>query len=81
MTLIDLGSDYFEFWQYIEVHNLTGDGLVHFVENLPFDELTESIWQRIVAHLYLSRGEVSSDFWQKTGLPDLSPKRGNTHSL
>jgi hypothetical protein len=51
MTLINLGSDYFEFWQYIEVCNLTGDGIVHFVENLPFDELTESIWKRIVDHL------------------------------
>jgi hypothetical protein len=50
-TLIDLGSDYFEYWQYIKVCNLTGDGLVHFVENLPFDKLTESIWKRIVDHL------------------------------
>jgi hypothetical protein len=50
-TLIDLGSDYFEFWQYIEVNNLTGDGIVHFVENLPFDELTASIWKGIVDHL------------------------------
>jgi hypothetical protein len=50
-TLIDLGSDYFEFWQYIEVSNLTGDGIVRFVENLPFDELTELIWKGIVDHL------------------------------
>jgi hypothetical protein len=50
-SLIDLGSDYFDFWKYIEVSNLTGDGIVRFVEKNPFDELTELIWERIVDHL------------------------------
>jgi hypothetical protein len=50
-TLIDLGRDYFDFWQYIEVKNLTKDGIALFVEHLPFDELTESIWRRIVDRL------------------------------
>jgi hypothetical protein len=42
-TLIDLGSDYFELWEYIEVKNLTEEGITLFVEHFPFDELTESI--------------------------------------
>jgi hypothetical protein len=54
--LIHLGEAYFEFWQYIEIRNLTGDGILLFVEHLPFDELTESIWQHIVDHLKDSKG-------------------------
>jgi hypothetical protein len=34
---------------------LTGDGIVRFVENLPFDELTESMWKRIVDYLHGSK--------------------------
>jgi hypothetical protein len=50
-TLIDLGSDYFELWEYIEVNNLTENGISLFVEHLRFEELTESIWKRIVDRL------------------------------
>jgi hypothetical protein len=39
-TLIDLGSDYFEFWRYVEVSLLTTKGISLFAEKLPFDELT-----------------------------------------
>jgi hypothetical protein len=42
--LIKLGSDYKEFLSYIEVANLTGDGISLFVNNIDFDDLTESIW-------------------------------------
>jgi hypothetical protein len=46
-TLIDLRSDYFEFWRYIEVTNLTFDGIKRFIDKFPFDELTELIWMKI----------------------------------
>jgi hypothetical protein len=29
-SLIDLGSDYFDFWQYVELQNLTSDGISRF---------------------------------------------------
>jgi hypothetical protein len=37
------------------MRNLTIDGIVRFVENLPFDELTEPIWNRIVDRLRCSK--------------------------
>jgi hypothetical protein len=46
-TLIDLGSDYFEFWRYVEVSLLTTEGVSLFVEKLPFDELTIESWVKI----------------------------------
>jgi hypothetical protein len=47
--LISFGTDYFEFWEYRAVKHLTADGIILFVEPLPFDEMTESIWQPSVA--------------------------------
>jgi hypothetical protein len=58
-TLIDLGKNYFDFWEYIEVKNLTEEGISLFVEHLPFDELTESIWRRIVDRLCGSKSSES----------------------
>jgi hypothetical protein len=58
--LIELGSDYFEFWNYIEVINLTGEGISLFVDHLDFNELTESIWQKIVVRLK-SESEIEID--------------------
>jgi hypothetical protein len=49
--LIDLGSDYFDFWCYIEVSCLSDDGIDLFVENVRFDDLTESIWLKIIDRL------------------------------
>jgi hypothetical protein len=54
-TLISLGTAYFDCWQYIEVKNLTDEGITLFVEHLPFDKLTELIWQRIIDRLRCSK--------------------------
>jgi hypothetical protein len=53
--LISLGTEYFEFWEYVEVKHLTDDGISLFIEHLPFDELTESIWERITDRLRSSK--------------------------
>jgi hypothetical protein len=45
--LIELGSDYFEFWQYIEPIFLTTDGLSLFKDTLPFEYVNEWIWDKI----------------------------------
>jgi hypothetical protein len=50
-TLIELGSDYFEFWPYLEVAFLSETGISLFVENLHFDELTPDIWCKVVSRL------------------------------
>jgi hypothetical protein len=50
-TLIQLGSDYFEYWCYIEVNFLSDEGIVLFVDNIRFDDLTESIWDKIADRL------------------------------
>jgi hypothetical protein len=49
--LIDLGGDYFEFWSYVEVSFLSDRGIDQFVENLPFNELCELIWAKIMFRL------------------------------
>jgi hypothetical protein len=56
--LIDLGSDYFEFFSYLEVSLLSSDGLSLFVDQLPFDELTVDIWSKVVDRL---KGICKSD--------------------
>jgi hypothetical protein len=47
-SLIDLGSDYFEFWSYIEVSHLTRSGFLRFVQEIPFHALTTDIWSTFV---------------------------------
>jgi hypothetical protein len=49
--LIDLGSDYFEYWCYIEIPFLSTKGISQFVEIFPFDELRASHWEKIVFRL------------------------------
>jgi hypothetical protein len=49
--LIDLGGDYFEFWPYIEIPLLSSEGISLFVEHLPFDFLTETIWLKVILRL------------------------------
>jgi hypothetical protein len=49
--LIDLGSDYFEYWDYIEIAFLSTQGISQFVENFPFEELRTSHWEKIVDRL------------------------------
>jgi hypothetical protein len=49
--LIELGSDYFEFWQYIEPIFLTANGLSLFKDTLPFEYVNECIWDKIFYRL------------------------------
>jgi hypothetical protein len=49
--LIDLGPDYYEFWRYIEPIFLTADGISLFGDSLPFDYVSESIWQKVFVRI------------------------------
>jgi hypothetical protein len=49
--LIDLGSEYFEFWCYVEIPFLSKQGVSQFVKRFPFDELSLSHWKTIVDRL------------------------------
>jgi hypothetical protein len=48
-TLIDLGPDYEELWNYIEIQFLSDSGFSCFVSKLPFCSLSSDIWSRIVS--------------------------------
>jgi hypothetical protein len=50
-TLIELVSDYFEFWDCLEVILLSDTGLSCFVMNLDFEDLTLCILGKLVSHL------------------------------
>jgi hypothetical protein len=63
-TLIDLGRDYLEFWDYIELRCLTKNGISVFLDTFEFDNLTISIWTQIVERLKSQPAE-----------PDLIPGR------
>jgi hypothetical protein len=52
--LIELGSEYFEYWCYIEVSFLSSEGISLFAEHLKFDDLSESIWLKVVDRLKIS---------------------------
>jgi hypothetical protein len=49
--LIDLGSKYFEYWNYLEIVFLSSSRVSKFVEIFPFDELRTSHWAKIVDRL------------------------------
>jgi hypothetical protein len=49
--LIDLGSEYFEYWCYIELEFLSSQGISEFVKIFPFEELKTSHWEKIVNRL------------------------------
>jgi hypothetical protein len=49
--LIELGSDYFEFWSYIEVVFLSDEGLSLFVDNFDYSRLTKEVWCKILSRL------------------------------
>jgi hypothetical protein len=49
--LIDLGSEYFEFWCYIEPIFLTENGISLFGDTLPFDYVNEDIWHKLFVRL------------------------------
>jgi hypothetical protein len=49
--LIDLGSEYFEYWCYIEIPLLSTKGISEFVKVFPFEELRTTHWEKIVDRL------------------------------
>jgi hypothetical protein len=49
--LIDLGSEYFEYWSYLEIEFLSSDGISKFVQIFPFEELNKSHWSKIIDRL------------------------------
>jgi hypothetical protein len=49
--LIELGSNYFEFWHYIEPVFLTSDGISLFGNTLPFDHVNSDIWKKVFDRL------------------------------
>jgi hypothetical protein len=49
--LIDLGSDYFEYWCYVEIAFLSTQGISQFVKIFPFDEMRLSHWSKIIERL------------------------------
>jgi hypothetical protein len=53
--LIELGAEYFEYWCYIEVSFLSSSGLSLFVEHLKYEDLSESIWLKVVDRLKISQ--------------------------
>jgi hypothetical protein len=56
--LIDLGSDNFEFWHYIEPIFLTADDIGLFWDTLPFAIVDEDIWHKI----FLRVGSILNQF-------------------
>jgi hypothetical protein len=58
-TLIELGPDYLEFWNHIEVRFLSDSGLACFVTKLPFCSLSEDIWSQFVSILSYSESKSS----------------------
>jgi hypothetical protein len=50
-SLIELGSDYFDFWQYIEIRLLSTDSFSRFFERLPFDAVSYEIWLKVIDRL------------------------------
>jgi hypothetical protein len=50
-SLIDLRSDYFEFWTYVEVISLSEEGFSLFVDSLSYNYLIFEIWSHIVLRL------------------------------
>jgi hypothetical protein len=55
--LIELGRDYLEFFDYVEVNYLTQEGISLFLDELTFDDLTGTIWTKLVSRLKESKGQ------------------------
>jgi hypothetical protein len=49
--LIDLGSEYFEYWIYLEIAFLSSEGISKFAEIFPFEELRIPHWSKIIDRL------------------------------
>jgi hypothetical protein len=49
--LMDIDSETYEFWHYIEISLLSDEGRSRYAQWLRFDRLTPDIWSKIVSHL------------------------------
>jgi hypothetical protein len=49
--LLELGEDYSEMLNYLEIAFLSDEGISQFVEHFPFSRLTSDIWSKIVIRL------------------------------
>jgi hypothetical protein len=47
-SLIALGSEYFEFWHYIAIFQLTKQGFFLFLNQIPLDAVTSDIWKDLI---------------------------------
>jgi hypothetical protein len=56
--VIDIDSETFEYWSYVEISFLSPSGLSQYLDVLSFDRLTSEIWSKIALHL---RGVCSDD--------------------
>jgi hypothetical protein len=45
--LIELGSNSYEYWQYLKICFLSSSGISRFVETLPFEGITSDLWRQI----------------------------------
>jgi hypothetical protein len=64
--LLELGNDFSDLWNYIEVPFLSEGVLGLFVDQLQFADVTSCIWEKVGNRLKgLSRGGLS---WQRAGL-------------
>jgi hypothetical protein len=59
-ALLDVlvGSEMFEYWNYIEIGFLSSNGVSRYVEHLPFDCLASDIWAKVACYL---RGSPSDE--------------------
>jgi hypothetical protein len=46
-ALVELGSEYFGLWCFVEVQFLTDEGLALFIETLPYEALSVDIWSKL----------------------------------
>jgi hypothetical protein len=75
--LKELGPDYFEFWCYIEPIFLTPDGISLFGDSLPFDYVSEHIWQKIFACIANKPDESIRKYRFANSLPPVRPLESN----
>jgi hypothetical protein len=55
--LLELGEDYYELWNYLEIAFLSDEGISKFVEHFPFSNLTSDIWSKIMIRLKVTPDE------------------------
>jgi hypothetical protein len=69
MILIELGSEYYEYWEYLELCFLSSEGISRFIDSFPFEKLTSKIWEGICDRLkQIHKDELRNHrfVWQMT---------------